>query len=72
MHCHCNPAAPLDPGFIVPHAYSVAEYLLKSGKRLADGESIGAHGQERFAITHADTGDFVSFPIARLTIKSGM
>jgi Domain of unknown function (DUF4261) len=65
-------AAPLDPAFIMPHAYSVAEYLLRSGKRLAEGETIGAEGQAGFSVSHADTGDFVSLPIARLTIKSGM
>jgi Domain of unknown function (DUF4261) len=65
-------AVSLDPGFIMPHAYSVAEYLLRSGKRLADGETIGAEGQARFSVSHVDTGDFVSFPIARLAVKSGM
>jgi hypothetical protein len=66
-------AAPLDPGSIIQHAYSVAEYLLRSGKHLADGETIGAEGegQTRFGISYADAGGFVSFPIARLTIKSG-
>jgi uncharacterized protein DUF4261 len=65
-------AAPLDPGFVMPHAYSVTEYLLRSGKRLADGETIGAESQARFTISHFDTGDFVSCPIARLTIKRGV
>jgi hypothetical protein len=65
-------AAALDPRFIMQHAYSVAEYLLSSGKRLADGETIGVEGQTRFNISHADAGDFVSFPIARLTSKHGM
>lgn len=63
-------AVPFDPGFVIQHAFSIAEYLLRSGKRLANGETIGAEGQTRFGISHADTGDFVSFPIARLTIKS--
>jgi hypothetical protein len=48
----------------------VAEYLLSSGKRLADGETIGVEGQERFNISHADTGDFVSFPVARLSLQA--
>jgi hypothetical protein len=58
--------APLDPRFMMQHAFSIAEYLLGSSKRLADGETIGVEGQTRFTISHADTGDFVSFPIARL------
>jgi len=60
-------SAPLDPDFFMQHAYSVAEYLLRSGKQLADGETIGVEGQAGFAISHADAGDFVSFPIARLS-----
>jgi hypothetical protein len=55
--------APLDPGFIVPHAYSISEYLLSSGKRLADGETIGVTGQPAFAISHRDAGDVVSTPL---------
>lgn len=62
-------ATPLNPGFIVPHAYSTAEYLLTSGKRLADGETIGVGGEKRFSISHADTGDFIAFPIARFTFE---
>ena len=62
-------ATPLNPGFIVPHAYSTAEYLLTSGKRLADGETIGVGGEKRFSISHADTGDFIAFQIARLTFE---
>ncbi len=62
-------AAPFDPSFIMPHAYSIAEYLLTSGKRLADGETIGAESQRRFRISYADTGDFVSFPITRLAAE---
>lgn len=50
-------SAPLDPGFIMQHAYSITEYLLSSGKRLADGETVGVEGQARFAISHADAGD---------------
>jgi hypothetical protein len=63
--------APLDPGFILQHAYSTSEYLLSSGRRLADGETIGAGGQAAFAISHADAGDFVSFPVARLSLQAG-
>jgi hypothetical protein len=48
----------------------IAEYLLSSGKRLADGETIGVDGQARFKISHADAGDFVSFPIARLSLQA--
>lgn len=66
--------APLDPGFIVQHAYSVSEYLLRSGKRLADGETIGVGGQavvkEVFTTSHAEAGDFVSYPIARLSLQT--
>jgi hypothetical protein len=60
-------SAPLDPRVIL-HAYSVSEYLLRSGKRLADGETIGVGGQTAFAISHGDAGDFVSTPIARLSL----
>ena len=65
-------ATSLDPSFIVPHAYSIVEYLLTSSKRLADGETIGVEGETGFSISHADTGDFVSFPIARLAIESNV
>ncbi len=65
-------ATPFDPSFIVPHAYSIAEYLLTSGKRLADGETIDAEGGTRFSVSHADTGEFVSFPIVRLTVESNV
>jgi hypothetical protein len=61
------PAA-LEPGFIMQHAYSVSEYLLRSGKRLDDGETIGVDGEARFAITFADKGGFGPFPIARLSL----
>lgn len=59
----------LDPQFVMQHAYSVAEYLLSSGKRLGDGETIGVEGQARFAVSFADKGDFVSFPVARLSLQ---
>jgi Domain of unknown function (DUF4261) len=52
------------------HAYSIAEYLLSSGKRLADGETIGVEGQARSTISHADAGDFVSFPVTRLSLQT--
>jgi hypothetical protein len=61
--------APLDPEFIVQHAYSVSEYLLRSGKRLRHGETIGVEGQSGFAVSHADSGDFVSYPVARLSFQ---
>lgn len=63
--------APLDPGFIMQHAYSTSEYLLSSGKRLADGETIGVGGQAGFTVSHADAGDLVSFPVARLSLQAG-
>jgi hypothetical protein len=59
VHCHRN-----------SHAYSIAEYLLSSGRRLADGETIGVEGQRRFNISHADAGDFVSFPIPRFNLQT--
>jgi hypothetical protein len=62
------PAA-LEPQFVIQHAYSVAEYLLSSGKRLGDGETIGVEGQAGFAVSYADKGDFVSFPVARLSLQ---
>jgi hypothetical protein len=65
--CRCAHAG---YSFIMQHAYSITEYLLSSGKRLADGETIGVEGQARFKISHADVGDFVSFPIARLSLQA--
>ncbi|MGO9546835.1 MAG: DUF4261 domain-containing protein [Rhodomicrobium sp.] len=62
-------SAPLAPGFIMQHAFSVSEYLLSSGKRLGDGETIGVEGQASFAVSCADKGDFVSFPVARLRLQ---
>jgi hypothetical protein len=49
---------------------SIAENLLRSGKRLADGETIGVEGDVRFAVSLADAGDFVSSPIARLSLQA--
>jgi hypothetical protein len=63
------PAA-LDPGFLIQHAYSIAEYLLTSGRRLADGETLGVEGEAEFTISHADAGDFVPVPVARLALRS--
>jgi hypothetical protein len=65
-------ATPLNPAFIMQHAYSTAEYLLTSGNRLADSETIGVGGEKKFIISHADTGDFVAFPVARLTPANGV
>jgi len=63
-------SAAIDPSFIMQHAYSTAEYLLGSGKHLADGETIGVEGQARFTVSHADSGDFVSFPVACLSLDA--
>jgi hypothetical protein len=60
--------AQLDPGFIMQHAYSVSEYLIRSGKRLSNGETIGVGGHADFTIAHADKGSFSSFPIVRLSL----
>ncbi len=60
---------PLDPEFLMQHAYSVSEYLLRSGKRLRDGETIGVEGHTGFAISFANSGDFVSYPVARLSLQ---
>jgi hypothetical protein len=62
------PAA-LDPGFILQHAYSVSEYLLRSGKRLGDGESIGVDGQAGFAIAHAEKAILVRFQLPASTFS---
>jgi hypothetical protein len=61
--------ASLEPAFAMQHAYSVSEYLLGSGKRLGDGETIGVDGQVGFAVSYADKGEFTSFPVARLQHK---
>ena len=65
------PVSP-NPVSIMEHAYSVAEYLLRSGKRLDDGETIGGdgEGEMKFAISLHDTGQFGPSPVARLTIIS--
>jgi hypothetical protein len=47
------------------HRHDNSEYVLLSGRRLADGETIGAVGQARFGVSHAGGGGFVSFPVAR-------
>jgi hypothetical protein len=52
------------------HAYSIAEYLLRSGKRVADGETIGVEGGTGFTVSLADAGDFVSSPIAGLSLQA--
>ena len=59
------------PLSIMTQAYSVAEYLLRSGKRLDDGETIGVEGQTKFAISFQDAGQFVSSPVAHLTMSRG-
>jgi hypothetical protein len=60
-------ASPLEPQFIMQHAYSTAEYLLRSGKTLQDGETIGVEGQPNgFKISHVKDGLFVPYPVARL------
>lgn len=55
-------------GFIIQHAYSVSEYLIRSGKSLRSGETIGVNGQIGFAISHADKGNFSSSPVACLSL----
>jgi hypothetical protein len=47
------------------HRHDNSKYVLRSGRRLADGETIGAEGQARFGVSHAGGGGFVSFPVAR-------
>jgi Domain of unknown function (DUF4261) len=62
------PAAPLEPQFIMQHAYSTSEYLLRSGKTLQDGETIGVEGQSLvFKVSYAKDGLFVPYPAARLS-----
>ena len=52
------------------HACSVAEYLLRSGRRLDDGETTAADGAEAgFAVAHADKGRFIPFPVAPLAFR---
>jgi hypothetical protein len=60
--------AQLDPSFRMPHAYFVSEHLLRSGKRLSDGETIGVDGQIGFTVVHADKCVFCAFPVARLSV----
>lgn len=61
--------SPLDPVFLLQHAYSSSAYLLRSGKSLSDGETIGVQGRPiGFAISHANQGAFGSFPVARLSL----
>ena len=61
------PASSLDAKFIMQHAYSTAEYLLRSGKILKDGETIGVEDHPPgFKVTYAGDGIFVPYPVARL------
>ena len=63
------PAAPLEPQFIMQHAYSISEYLLRSGKTLQDGETVGVESQSlAFKVSYAKDGLFVPFPVARLSL----
>ncbi len=62
-------SAPLEPAFLIQHSYSVSEYLLSSGKRLGDGETIGVEGQGGFVVSYADKGEFVPFPVVRLILQ---
>jgi hypothetical protein len=62
-------AAPLEPQFIMQHAYSTSEYLLRLGKTLQDGETIGVEGQSiAFKVSYEKEGLFVPFPVARLNL----
>jgi hypothetical protein len=61
--------APLEPGFIMQHAFTTSEYLLRSGKSLSVGETVGVNGQQiGFAISHADKGNFSSSPVALFSL----
>src|SRR5215467_1957994 len=63
------PAAPLEPQFIMQHAYSTLEYLLRSRKTLQDGETIGVESQSLvFKVSCAKDGLFIPFPVARLSL----
>jgi hypothetical protein len=58
----------IEPNFIMQHAYSVSDYLIRSGKSLSSGETIGVTEQIGFAISHADKGNFSSSPVAYLSL----
>ena len=65
-------AAPMEPQFIMLHAYTTAESLLRSGNSLRDGETIEIEGQPTvFKISHRQDGIFVPHPVARLSLSSG-
>ena len=65
-------AAPLEPRFIMQHAYATSEYLLRSGSSLQDGETIGVEGESPgFTVSLASEGLFVPFPVARLSLGTG-
>jgi Domain of unknown function (DUF4261) len=66
-------AVPPNPVSMMEHAYAVAEYLLRSGKHLDDGETIGGNGEGEmgFAISLHGDSQFGPSPVARLTITSG-
>ncbi|MCK1389579.1 DUF4261 domain-containing protein [Bradyrhizobium sp. 1] len=64
---------PPDPMSMMGHAFGVMEYLLRSGKRLDEGETIGveSEGEMKFAISLRDNSHFGPSPVARLTLISG-
>lgn len=65
------PAANFEPRFIMQHAYSTAEYLLRSGKTLQDGETIGVENQSpALKVSYARDGLFVPYPVARLNLAT--
>lgn len=61
---------PFPPFSIMEHAYATAEYLLRSGKHLDEGETIGVEGEGemKFAISLHDDSPFGPYPVARLTL----
>jgi hypothetical protein len=57
----------LEPQFIMQHAFSTSEYLLRSGKSLQDRETINVEGQPlAFKVSHIPDGTFVPYPVMRL------
>ncbi|MGJ4949103.1 DUF4261 domain-containing protein [Bradyrhizobium sp. HKCCYLS20291] len=65
---------PANPTPLMEHAFGVSEYLLRSGKRLDEGETIGVddEGEMRFAISLRDDSQFGPYPVARLTLVNGL
>jgi hypothetical protein len=62
-------ASDLEPQFIMEHALSTSEYLLRSGKSLQDRETVNIEGQPlAFKVSLIPDGIFIPFPVMRFNL----